>query len=295
MRTLLNTLKWAEGKKVAVPHFNIAGFEQFKAVAETAKGLKLPVIVGVSEGERDYLGVRQVRDLLTSYNEEYGDKENDGGFWLFLNADHTHDLGKVKDAAENRFGEILFDGGKLGFGQDEEQTTEAVKIVKELHPEILVEGEMGYIGSSSEVWDKIPEGAAIDERMLTKPEEAKQFVEATGIDILAPAVGNIHGMFRNAPNPRLNIERIKEIKAAVGIPLVLHGGSGIVDEDFTAAIEAGINIIHISTEIRVAWRKGLEEGLKANPDVVAPYHITPLAIAAMERVIGARMKLFYKQ
>lgn len=293
MRTLLNTLRWAEGKKIALGHFNIASFEQFKAVAETARDLKLPVLIGVSEGERAYLGAKQVRDLLSSYNGEYGDKENDGGFWLFLNADHTHDLAKVKEAAENHFDEILFDGGKLGFGEDEKQTVEAVKIIKDLHPEILVEGEMGYIGSSSEVWDNVPTGAAIDESKLTKPEDAKKFVEATGINILAPAVGNIHGMFRKAANPRLNIDRIKEIKEAVGIPMVLHGGSGIVDEDFTAAIKAGINIVHISTEIRVAWRKGLEKGLKDNPDVVAPYHITPEAITEMKGVIERRMKLFY--
>jgi fructose-bisphosphate aldolase class II len=295
MRNLLNTLQWAGKKRVAVPHFNIAGYEQFKAVAETARELDLPVLIGVSEGERKYLGVKQVHDLLTSYNEEYGDKENDGGFWLFLNADHTHDPALAKEAASAGFDEVLFDGGKLPLDEDIKQTGEVVKMLKSINPALVVEGEMGYIGSDSEMWDKIPEGAALSPDALTKPEDAARFVSETRVDMLAPAVGNVHGMFRGGHDPRLDIQRIKAIKDATKVPLVLHGGSGTVDEDFTAAIDAGITIVHISTEIRVAWRKGVERGLEEKPDEVAPYKIMPAAIEGMKAVIGARMKLFYKQ
>lgn len=299
MRTLLDTLEWAEGKGVAMPHFNIAGFEQFKTVAETARELNLPVLIGVSEGEREYLGTKQVRDLVSSYNEEYGDKEDDGGFWLFLNADHTHDPALAKEAAANGFDEVLFDGGKLPLDDDIRQTKEVVHALKAVTPTLVVEGEMGYIGSDSEIWDKIPEGAALSPDALTKPEDAVRFVSETGVDMLAPAVGNVHGMFRGGPDPRLDIARIKAIKDALqqaqgkAVPLVLHGGSGTVDEDFTAAIGAGITIVHISTEIRAAWRKGVEEGLRENPNEVAPYKIMPAAMKEMKIVIEGRIRLFY--
>ncbi|MCL4400105.1 class II fructose-bisphosphate aldolase [Patescibacteria group bacterium] len=300
MRNLLNTLKWAESKGIALGHFNIAGFEQFKAVAETARSINLPVMIGVSEGEREYLGVKLVRDWVSSYNEEYGDKENDGGFWLFLNADHTHDLKKVKEAAESFFDEILFDGGKLPLEENIKQTKEAVNLIKSANSNILAEGEMGYIGSSSEVRSDIPEGAAIRPEDLTKPDEAFRFVEETNVDLFAPAVGNIHGMFSNVPDPGLNIEKIKEIKDTLRkIPgrevyLVLHGGSGNTEEDFLKAIDAGISVVHISTEIRVAWRKGLESGLKNNPNEVAPYKVMPESIEDMKEVIEKKLKLFAK-
>jgi fructose-bisphosphate aldolase class II len=153
---------------------------------------------------------------------------------------------------------------------------------------------MGNIGSGSEIRKEIPKGAAINPDDLTRPEDAARFVKETKVDMLAPAVGNIHGMFANAPEPALDIERIKKIKEAVKIPLVLHGGSGNTDEDFLRAIEAGVSIIHISTEIRAAWRKGIEEALKANPDEVAPYKLTELALKNMEEVVARRLRLFNK-
>jgi fructose-bisphosphate aldolase class II len=111
--------------------------------------------------------------------------------------------------------------------------------------------------------------------------------------MLAPAVGNIHGMLKNAKNPDLNIERIKEIREAVSVPLVLHGGSGLSDNDFRKAIKAGISLIHISTEIRAAWRESLEKVLENKPDEIAPYKIVPPVIKRIEEVIEGKIKLFY--
>ncbi|MCL4404099.1 class II fructose-bisphosphate aldolase [Patescibacteria group bacterium] len=293
MRTFKAELEKAEAKGIALGHFNIAAIEQLNAISDVARKLNVPVVVGVSEGERKYIGVPEVRALLDALNKQYGDASGDG-FWLFLNADHTHDPALAEEAARNGFDEVLFDGGKFPLDEDIAKTKAAVQSLKAINPNVLVEGEIGYIGSDSEMWDKIPEGAAISPETLTKPEDAARFVKDTGVDMLAPAVGNIHGMFKNAPNPRLDIPRIKAIKEAVKIPLVLHGGSGIVDEDFTAAIAAGITLVHISTEIRAAWRKGVEEELKAAPDELAPYKIMPEAIRDMEEVIEKRLRLFMK-
>jgi len=157
---------------------------------------------------------------------------------------------------------------------------------------MLVEGEIGDIGTGSEIHDKAPDLS----KGLSTPEEAKQFVESTGVDILAPAVGNMHGMLKSMvageTKKRLDIERIASIKRAAGVFLTLHGGSGTDDEDFRKAIAAGINIVHINTELRVAWRKGLEQGLAKHPDEVVPYKILPSAVEAVRQVVASRLKLF---
>lgn len=287
MKTLSEIIKDAEKKGIAIGHFNIANLEQAKAITDIAKKLNVPVVIGVSEGERDFIGLHEAVALVKSLR-------GDLGIPIFLNADHTHSLEKVKEAAETGFDAILFDGGKLPLDENIKQTKEAVKIVRKIDKKVLVEGEIGNIGSASEVREKMPEGAAIRPEDLTKPEDALRFVKETGVDMLAPAVGNIHGMFANAPEPALDIERIRAIKTAVKIPLVLHGGSGNTDGDFLKAIDAGVSIIHISTEVRVAWRKGLEESLKDHPDEVAPYKVMPEVIAEMEKVVEHKLCLFNK-
>src|SRR5262249_38631421 len=121
-------------------------------------------------------------------------------------------------------------------------------------------------------------------------------VEATSIDILAPAVGNMHGMVKSMvtgqTRKHLDIERIAQIKSAARVPLTLHGGSGTDDEDLRKAIAAGINMVHINTELRVAWRRGLEEALAKQPDQVVPYKILPLAMESVRQVALSRLKLF---
>ncbi|HXF44169.1 MAG TPA: class II fructose-bisphosphate aldolase [Candidatus Paceibacterota bacterium] len=315
MVKLQKIIKRAEERKVAIGHFNVSNLEMLKAVSRVTQKLNIPVIIGVSEGEREYLGVHRIRDLVVSYNNEYafnigkptlsrglisqklksirGEIESSKvGCQLFLNADHTYSLEKVREAAQNGFDMIVFDGSKMPLEENIQKTKEAVQAAKKINKNVIIEGELGYIGSGSVVRREIPKDVAINPEDLTRPEEAARFVRETGVDMLAPAVGNIHGMFANAPEPRLNIERIREIKKAVKIPLVLHGASGNTDEDLRAAIEAGISVIHISTELRVAWRKGLETALKENPEEIAPYKLMPEGLVKMEKVIENRLKLF---
>ncbi len=299
MRSLKKAIREAERNKIALGHFNISNLEQLKGIAHAAVRLNVPVVIGVSEGERDFIGVHHVKDLIDSYNKEHGNPPGGReGFWLFLNADHTHSLGNAVAAADLDFDEVLFDGGKLPFEENIRQTKLAADLVKRgfrfWKKEILLEGELGYIGSGSEIRNGIPEGAAIRPEDLTKPEEAVRFVKETGVDLLAPAVGNIHGMYANTPDPALDIERIRAIKKSVGIPLVLHGASGNTDEDILAAIDAGISMVHISTELRAAWRQGLEKDLKEKPTEVAPYKLTPDAISKMEEIVEKKLRLFMK-
>jgi len=284
MITLRSALQTAEQEHVALGHFNFSETTVLRAAATVAGELNVPVLVGLSEGEREFFGVPQAAALVKSTRDELSHA-------IFLNADHTHSLQSAEQAAKAGFDMIVFDRSDLPFDENVAETRRAVESVKSINPQIIVEGEIGYIGTSSAVLDKAPEGIA-----LTTPAEAKQFVDATGVDILAPAVGNMHGMLTSMVSgetrKHLDIPRIVEIKKTTGVFLTLHGGSGTVDRDFQLAIRAGVNIIHINTELRVAWRRSLESALAAHPGEVAPYKILPSVIAAVQSVVRDRLKLF---
>jgi len=288
MHQLRSLLEEAQSKGVGVGHFNISDWILLKAVFASAQELKVPVIVGASEGERAFLGVAQIAALVKSLREEHS-------FPIFLNADHTHSLSSAIAAAKAGFDSIVYDLSALPFEENIRQTKEAVEALKSINPAILVEGEIGDIGTGSEIHESAPERSMV----LSTPEEAKQYVESTGVDILAPAVGNMHGMLQTMVEgdvrKRLDLRRIREIKNASGSLLTLHGGSGTEDEDLKGAIAAGINIIHINTELRVAWRRGLEDAFAKKPREVVPYKLLPFAEESIKQVVVARLRLFNQQ
>lgn len=280
-------VKEALSKKVAIGHFNISNVEGFWAVVNAAKKMKVPVIIGVSEGEREFMGVRQVRALVDSVKK-------DAGVPIFLNADHTYSFERVKEVVDAGYDSVIFDGTEKSFDENVDITKKCVAYAKAKSKDLLVEAEIGFIGKSSKVLDGIPEGVKITEEFLTKPEEALRFIKVTGVDMLAPAVGNIHGMLSGGKDPALNIKRIGEISEAVKIPLVLHGGSGNSAEDFKAAIDNGVAIIHVNTEIRVAFRDALKVQIVKDPDQVAPYKIMKPTVDAMQKVVEEKLRIFNK-
>jgi fructose-bisphosphate aldolase class II len=288
MKSLREVLADAEARHVAVGHFNISDLGALKAIFAAARGLALPVLIGVSEGECEFIGVKQAVALIKSLRDEYD-------YPIFLNADHTHSLDKVKEAAEAGFDEIIFDNSSLPMEQNIANTKAAVAAIRAISPEIVIEGEIGYIGSSSEIIDIRPEASLT----MSTPEEAATFVRETGIDVLAPAVGNMHGLLKSmttggadAEHKHLDIPRIAAIKAAIGGKfMTLHGGSGTEDADFTAAARAGMTIIHVSSELRLAWRRGVEEGLK-DPNEIAPYKIVAPAAVNIQKIVLDRLKIF---
>ncbi len=279
--TLREILKDAAEHGRAVSHFNISDSTQFNAIYDAAKGLSAPVIIGVSEGERDFIGLHQVAALVREIRE----KEN---FPIFLNADHHHDVAGCKAAIDAGFDAVIFDGVKLPFEEAVAATKEVVAYARASGRDVLVEGELGYIGTSSKLLDAIPEGAGLEK---TTPEQAMDFVKKTGVDLLAPSVGNLHGMLKGG-DPRLDIPRIDSLARAAGVPLVLHGGSGTSDEDFLASIKAGMRIVHINTEIRVAYRRGIEAALGADQDEVAPYKYFAKGREAVRDIVSKRIKQF---
>jgi fructose-bisphosphate aldolase class II len=285
MYVLREVLEQAQKNRVAIGHFNISDSVQLKAVFTAAQELKVPVLIGVSEGEREFIGIRQIAALVRSLREEFD-------FPIFLNADHTYSVAKAQEAARSGFDLVVFDASKQPLDDNVRRTKEAVEAVKSIKPDILVEGEIGYIGTGSAIHEEVPELS----KGLTTPAEAKQYAESTGIDLLAPAVGNMHGMLpsmvEGKTRKRLNIARIAEIKRAAQVLLTLHGGSGTDDEDFRMAIAAGINVIHINTELRVAWRRGLEDAMRENPNEVVPYKLLQFALESVKQVARSRISLF---
>jgi len=285
LRTILTRL---EKQGAALGHFNVADLVLVKSVLAAAAEIGVPVMVGASEGERAFFGTHELAAVVKSLRDQ-------SGLPVFLNADHTHSLTKAVEAVKAGFDSVVADFSALPFAENVSRTKEAVEALKAINPSLLVEGEIGNIGSGSEIHDTVTK----EFRNLTTPEEARQFVAATGIDVLAPAVGNMHGMLKSMvqgkEKKRLNIERIGEIKKAAGVFLTLHGGSGTDDTDFRNAIAAGINIIHINTELRVAWRGSLEDSLKRQPNEVVLYKILPPVIDSVKQVVSSRLKLFSAQ
>lgn len=288
MKTLKEYIQEAEEKKIAIGHFNISNIEALWAIFHAARAVGVPVVIGLSEGERDYVGINQAVALVRSLREQYE-------YPIFINADHTYTFERVKEAIDAGVDSVIFDGAKLSLEENIEITKQCVEYARSVNPAILVEAEMGYIGSSSKMLDEIPEGASVGSDMLTSPDDAKRFVEETGVDLFSPAVGNIHGMLKGISNPNVDSELVTKIREAAGVPLVLHGGSGITDESFTAAIEAGIGMVHINTEIRVAFRDATKKSLEENPEEVAPYRIMKPSIVAMQEVIEKRLRLFSRK
>ncbi len=281
---LINTYR-REGKAIA--HFNISNLDQARAIAEVAQELNQPVIIGASEGEREYMGIEMVRTIVDELNQEYD-------IPIFLNADHTYTLEKVEEVILAGYDSVIIDGAKLPYEDNVALVKSCVDFVRNYEAKngkrVLVEAELGYIGQSSSLNAALPEG--VTEANLTTPEQAKDFVLRTGIDMFAPAIGNVHGMLIDATEPALHIDRLKEIKDVVDIPLVLHGASGNTDEDLKKSIDTGVAIIHINTEIRKAFRDGEMNYLHDHPNEVAPYKFGHEGQEEMKKVVRAKMMLY---
>lgn len=286
MKTYREYILEADEKGTAIGHFNISNLEALHGIYNAAKKLELPIIIGLSEGEEEFFGTHEAVAVVRALRA----RDN---YPIFLNADHHYSFESVKASLDAGYDSAVIDLVKLPLEENIQITKQCVEYARELsqkeNREILIEAELGFIGSSSKILDKIPDG--VSEATMTTPEDAKYFVDATGIDLLAPSIGNVHGMVKSG-NPRLHPERVKAIRQATGIPLVLHGGSGSMDEDFLSCIKEGIDIVHINTEIRVAFTNALRKALADAPEEITPYKYLPAGRDAVEKVVEARLKLF---
>ena len=281
MQTLKEAILQAREGKYAIGHFNVSDSNQFNAVVAAAHDLGVPVVIGASEGERTFIGARNLACLVKSAQAD--------GKQVYLNADHTYTVEGVKEVIDLGYDAVIFDGSHLPMEENIQKTKEIVAYARNCGREVLVEAEIGRIGTSSKLLDVPPEDMDKD---LTTREEASHFVTETGVDMLAPAVGTMHGRLKSGIEPKLDIERIGVLREAAGVPLVLHGGSGTSDLDFVAAIQAGIAIVHINTDIRIAYRKGIEKSLAENIDEIAPYRFLAGGVKDVHDMTEKYLRLF---
>ncbi len=285
--SLKECLQEAVRTKTAVGHFNVSNLEGINAIVDVCREVYKPIIVGVSPGESDFIGIGVISDIVKHYRTKYG-------LPLFLNADHFTDPQLAIYAAEAGFDAVLFDAAQKSLDENIRITKEVVNILKKIRPEILVEGELGYIGVGSVVRETVPEGAVVSELQMIKPGEARRFVEETKVDLIGPGVGNIHGIVKGYQE-NLSFKRIAEIKSGVSAFLVLHGASGIENESVKQAIQAGISVVHVNTELRLAWKNALQKSLQDNPDEIAPYKILKPAAEAIKTVLKEKITVFNGQ
>ncbi|MEK7659206.1 MAG: class II fructose-bisphosphate aldolase [Patescibacteria group bacterium] len=283
-------LKIAKDRKFAIPHFNFASAEQLEAIVLGFKKVldfyNLPydqyaLMAGTSEGEAKFLGYGQARALVDSWKKETN-------IPIFLNADHHRSFESCQEVIGAGYDTVLIDGSIMPFEENIKTTHGVVDYAKSVNPEITVEGELGYLRGES----KLQEAVEIKPEDFTKPEQAKEFVDKTGVDRLAVVFGNIHGIV-SKQEEKLDFSLLKKINEAVPETfLVLHGGSGLAGEDFKKAIENGIVNIHINTEVRIAYRQGIEEKLKEAPSETTPYKFLEEAVKKMQKVVEEKVKFF---
>lgn len=267
----------------AVPHFNISDLATLRGAALAAQKLKSPVMIGTSEGERAFIGLGAAVAIIPMIAKEFGVP-------LFLNADHSFSVETATKAMDSGYSSVHIDLSKKPWQENITGVTQIVTYAKTRSQPISIEGEAGFLVTDSSKIYK--EAIEIPPESLTTPEQAKEFVETTGVDRFAPAVGTLHGIAAN--RKIIDIERIKEIRGAVGneITLVLHGGSGTDDSQLKAAIEAGINCIHINTELRVAYSKALRLFLEQNEEETTPYKILEPAVQAVAQKVVEKIRVF---
>jgi len=279
---MLNIFKKAQENKYAIGAFNVSNLEQIKAIFLAAQNLKSPIIISASEGEAKFIGKKHLRAIIDSYKKETGVE-------VILHQDHGKSFETIKDSIDAGYDSVQFDGSKLSFEENVEETKRIVEYARSKGVK-NVEAEFNHLEGQSALIEKIE----LKKENFTDPSQAKDFVERTGVDALAVVIGNLHGVFKDCQNPKLDIDRLKEIREAVGqdVNLVLHGGSGIAEDDIKEAVKNGIVKINVNTELRMAYTNSLKKTLEDNPDQNTPYKIMPLVVEAVQKVVEDKIKLF---
>ena len=261
-------------------HFNASELDQMRAIVEACAELRSPAIIGTSEGEGKHLGHAEAVALRDVFRKKYN-------IPIFLNADHHKSVESAKRDIDAGYDSVHIDLSALPFEENIRGTREIINY-RGL-TSINIEGELGYLRGESKIQREKIELSPED---YTDPRQAKEFVEKTGVDRLAIAVGNIHGI--SLDEPALDIERIRAIRSLLpgDVALVLHAGSGIPDDQIKAAIAAGIANIHINTDLRAAYTDALKKSLAGNTGEVAMYKLDASAIEAMKKIVKEKLILF---
>ncbi len=287
---LLDWLKKAQREKFAICQFNFSSSHQLRGIILGALESKAPLILGVSPGEANFLGLDYVVWEVRFWKEKIL-KDLKIDWPLFLNLDHAKELSLIEKALKLGFDMVHFDGSNLPFEENLSQTKEVKKLAQSF--KALVEGEIGKIPTvSSQLYSK---QFKIEKSFLTDLREAEIFVKETKVDLLAPSLGNFHGVDVDFENPHLDLKLLKEIKEKVKDTfLVLHGSSGTPKEDLKEAVKFGISKVNINTDLRLAFVKKLEEKICKEKEI-KPYKYLAPAEANLRREVISKLSLFNSQ
>lgn len=239
------------------------------------------VMVGTSESEANFIGLNVAVAMVTAVRVELG-------FPVYLNADHFKTFEKCKEAIDAGYDSVIIDASGLVLAENIELTKRVADYAKSVNMGVTVEGEIGYLKGTSQIQELVE----ISPADYTKPEEAEEYVKKTGVDRLAIVFGNIHGIVTKQKE-KLDIEHLSKIITLVpNMFYVLHGASGLSDEDVSAAIRGGISNVHYNTELRVAYKEGLDRAIHARPEESAPYQYLKPADEEVKKIVMAKTKLF---
>jgi len=275
LATLADLLNAAREGHYAVGSFNAWNIFCARSLVQTAQKLRSPVIISLWQTELDFAGEKQLYDVCLSFA-----READVPVAIFI--DHAKTLEEIDRAIALGATSVMIDGSRFALDANIDLTARAAKRAHAAG--ISCEGELGTLGEEDE--------SEPDEALYTDLESVKPFVEGTGIDALAVAIGNAHGFYRT--EPKLDLDRLAEIARRVSTPLVLHGGTGIPDDDVRRAIQIGITKVNIGAEARAAYVKGLRESLDHpdNKNEKFMHKILPPALECHARLVEEKMKLF---
>ena len=256
----------AKNEKFAIPQFNINNLEWAKYILEVCEEEKSPVFLGVSAGAAKYMGgfntvVGMVNGLKKDLNITVP---------VMLHLDHSPSFELCKEAVDSGFDSIMFDGSKMEY-EDNVRTT---NMVKDYLNGQLLEAEIGKIGGT--------EDGLTNELCYTSVEEAKDFISKTNIDMLAPALGSVHGIYKGEPNIKTDV--MKEIVGETSMPLVLHGGSGIPEETLKEAVNSGIIKANFNTELQIGWHEDVIKFVENNKDVYDPRKVISSGEEGLKKV-----------
>ena len=268
-------LKDAKEKKYAVPHFNINNLEWAKYILEKMQELNLPVILGVSEGAKKYMGgFYTIRSLVEGLI-----KDLKITIPVCLHLDHGSSFEKCKEAVDAGFTSVMIDASKYDLETNKKITKEVVEYAHSKG--VSVEAEVGHVGGTEDnVYGDVFRATLEDCIELSK----------TGIDALAPALGSVHGLYKGEPN--LDFNRMKEINENLLIPLVLHGGTGIPYNMIKKAISCGISKININTELQVTWHNDVLTFIKEHPNVYDPRKLISSGETSIKEKINELVDVF---
>ncbi|WP_062135254.1 ketose-bisphosphate aldolase [Demequina aestuarii] len=269
-------LKVANQHSFAIPAFNISDWAMNRGIFEIGEELQSPLLIAIHPDELAHLG----DELVLAIRE----RAHRSSVPVAIHFDHGATIDQMLWAIQSGFTSVMLDGSMLPFDENVDLTRRAVEAAHAVG--LSVEGELGTIGKTD---SEAEDGA--DEIIYTKPEEAVKFVEATGVDSLAIAIGTSHGIYPSWMKPELKLDLLRDIKAAVSVPLVLHGGSNNPDAEIGQAAKMGINKINISSDIKVAYHVKMREVL-ADGSVREPNTIQPPAVEAMKAEAAHKIRLF---